>query len=76
MRIEALPPRPVSQEQTRLPVLLVLVRDLRSDTTALEAKALKALKVQQAQTIRNYQNQKWREPILRLLPGSRHIPYA
>ena len=55
MRTEAVPRLTVSQEQTRLLVPLVLVRDLRSDITALEAKALKALKAQQPQMIRNQQ---------------------
>ena len=79
MRTEAVPRFTVSQEQTRLLVPLVLVRDLRSDTTALEAKALKVLKVlraQQAQMTRNQQKQMEREHILQLLLGSRHIPYA
>ena len=79
MRIEAAPRFTVSQEQTRLRVPLVLVRDLRSDITALEAKALKALKAlkgQQAQMIWNHQKQMGREPTLRLLLGSRPIPYA
>ena len=55
MRTEAVPRIMVPQEQTRLRVPLVLVRDLRSDITALEAKAPKALKAQQAQPIRNHQ---------------------
>ena len=67
MRTEAVPHFTVPREQTRLRVPLVLVHDLRSDITALEAKALKALKAlkvlkvlkvlkaQQAQTIRNHQ---------------------
>ena len=53
MRIEVVPPFTVSQEQTRLPVPLVLVRDLLSGITALEAKALKAQQAQTAQTIQN-----------------------
>lgn len=79
MKTEAVPRFTVSQEQTQLRVLLVLARDPHSGITELEAKALKALralKAQQAQTIRNHQNQMGRELTLRLLLGSRHIPYV
>ena len=55
MKTEAVPRFTVSQEQTRLQVPLVLVHDLRSDITALEAKAPKALKALKAQPIRNHQ---------------------
>ena len=79
MKIEAVPRFTGSQEQTRLQVPLVLVRARPSDIIELEAKALKALralKAQQAQTIRSHQNQMGRELTLRLLLGSRHIPYV